>query len=119
MTRHKRESRLKEGGDGGLVSQWICLKRERAARLSWRALTNQQLVDKDPDGPPVAFPAVDTIAALRLEHLGGDVVWRAHGCVTVHHARLSMERQDKWMLGGWRFSPFETLRLSFHPVHAK
>lgn len=58
-------------------------------------LTNQQLVDKDPDGPPVALPAVDTITALRLEHLGGDVVRRAHGCVTVHHARLPEDTEHR------------------------
>lgn len=51
-------------------------------------LTNQQLIDKDSDRPPVTFPAVVTITTLRLEHLRGDVVWRAYSCVTVHHARL-------------------------------
>lgn len=61
-------------------------------------LTNQQLVDKDPDGPPVALPAVDTITALRLEHLRGDVVRRAHGGVTVHHSRLPGEREHTCML---------------------
>lgn len=55
------------------------------------ALTNQQLVDKDPYRPPVALPAIVTITTLRLEHLRGDVVWCAYSCVTVHHACLHTE----------------------------
>lgn len=57
-----------------------------------RPLTDQQLVDKDPNGPPVTFLTVDAIAALRLEHLRRDVVRRPYSRVTAHHAFLETEK---------------------------
>lgn len=76
------------------------LANTKHGRIHGVSLTDQQLVDEDSYGPPVALPAVVTIAPLRLEHLRGDVVWSAHGCVTVHHACLQTQKHTRFTTEG-------------------